>query len=60
MDPAGVVQGVPERRLDVTDGKTRKEIMRCLKRYVARQVHRAIASDLCLHQPRSAPVELTA
>lgn len=51
-------QAYMQRRL--ADGKTRKEIMRCLKRYVARQVHRAIASDLGLHQPRSAPVELTA
>ena len=44
-------QAYMQRRL--ADGKTRKETMRCLKRYVARQVHRAIASDLGLHEPRS-------
>ncbi len=33
-----------QRRL--AEGKTRKEIIRCLKRYVARQAHRAILTDL--------------
>jgi transposase len=33
-----------ERRL--AQGRTRKETIRCLKRYVARQAHRAIISDL--------------
>jgi transposase len=33
-----------QRRL--VQGKTRKEVIRCLKRYVARQVHRAITTDL--------------
>ena len=33
-----------QRRL--AEGKTRKEVIRCLKRYVARQVHRAILTDL--------------
>jgi transposase len=28
------------------EGKTRKEVIRCLKRYVARQVHHAITQDL--------------
>ena len=27
-------------------GKTRKEVIRCLKLYVAREVHRAILTDL--------------
>ncbi|CAB4601127.1 MAG: transposase [Actinobacteria bacterium] len=33
-----------QRRL--AEGRTKKEIIRCLKRYVARQVHRAILHDL--------------
>ncbi len=33
-----------QRRLD--EGRTKKEIMRCLKRYIARQTHRAILTDL--------------
>ena len=42
-DPA--TQAYMARRL--AEGKTRKEVIRCLKRYVARQVHRAIT-----HRPR--------
>jgi transposase len=41
-DPA--TQAYMQRRL--AQGKTRKEVIRCLKRYVARQVHRAITTDL--------------
>jgi len=33
-----------QRRL--AEGKTRKEVIRCLKRFVARHVHRAILTDL--------------
>ena len=33
-----------QRRL--AEGRTKKEVIRCLKRYVARQVHRAILDDL--------------
>ncbi len=33
-----------QRRL--AEGRTKKEVIRCLKRYVARQVHRAILHDL--------------
>jgi transposase len=29
-----------------TEGKTKKEIMRCLKRYIAREVHASIRADL--------------
>jgi transposase len=29
----------------LAEGKTRKEIIRCLKRYIARQVHHAITTD---------------
>ena len=28
------------------EGKTKKEIIRCLKRYVAREVYRAIMGDM--------------
>jgi transposase len=30
----------------LAEGRTRKEVIRCLKLYVARQVHRAIITDL--------------
>ena len=33
-----------ERR--TTEGKTKKEIMRCLKRYIAREVHASLPADL--------------
>ncbi len=29
-----------------TEGKTKKEIMRCLKRYIAREIHRSLRADL--------------
>lgn len=38
-----------QRRL--AEGKTKKEIIRCLKRYVARQIHHAIQTDLTTPQP---------
>lgn len=41
-DPA--TQAYMARRL--AQGRTRKEVIRCLKRYVARQVHRAILTDI--------------
>jgi transposase len=47
-DPA--TQAYMRRRL--AQGKTRKEVIRCLKRYVTRQVHRAITTDLA--PPRGA------
>jgi transposase len=49
-DPA--TQAYIRRRL--AQAKTRKEVIRCLKRYVARQVHRAITTDLA--RPPSAPL----
>jgi hypothetical protein len=42
-----------QRRLG--EGKTRKEVIRCLKRYVARQVHRAILNDLARSQLAATP-----
>ena len=30
----------------IKQGKTRKEVIRCLKRYIAREIHRAILTDL--------------
>jgi transposase len=41
-DPA--TKAYMQRRL--AQGKTRKEVIRCLKRYIARQAHRAITTDL--------------
>lgn len=38
-----------ERR--TTEGKTKKEIIRCLKRYIAREVHASLRSDLRLSSP---------
>jgi transposase len=46
-------QAYMTRRL--AQGKTRKEIIRCLKRHIARQVHRAITTDLQAHQPETNP-----
>ena len=53
-DPA--TQDYMARRL--AEGKTRKEVIRCLKRYVLREVHTAITKDLNpipLQQPTLAP-----
>jgi hypothetical protein len=33
-------------------GKTKKEIIRCLKRYVAREVYKAIMNDLTATAPQ--------
>ena len=38
-----------ERR--TTEGKTKKEIMRCLKRYIAREVHASLRADLAALPP---------
>jgi transposase len=51
-------QAYMARRL--AEGKTRKEVIRCLKRYVARQIHRAILTDLGQPQTRQTPLELAA
>jgi transposase len=51
-------QAYMARRL--AEGKTRKEVIRCLKRYVARQVHRAILTDLGPPQASETPLELAA
>jgi transposase len=39
----------------LAEGKTRKEVIRCIKRYIAREVHTAITTDLGIpnHQPHS-------
>jgi hypothetical protein len=34
----------------LAEGPTRREVIRCLKLYVARQVHRAIVTDR-IHRP---------
>ena len=39
----------------LAEGKTRKEIIRCLKLYVAREVHRAILTDLAPQRPAENP-----
>ena len=39
-----------------TEGKTPKEIIRCLKRYIAREVYRAILTDLAPDRAPSQPV----
>ncbi len=36
-----------------TEGKTKKEIMRCLKRYIARETYHALRADLADLQPAS-------
>jgi hypothetical protein len=49
-------QAYMSRRL--AQGRTRREIIRCLKLYVAREVHRAITNDLATNIRQ--PLELTA
>jgi hypothetical protein len=34
-----------------TEGKTKKEIMRCLKRYIAREVYNTLHADLTSLNP---------
>ncbi len=51
-------QAYMARRL--AQGKTRKEVIRCLKRHVARQVHRAIMVDLMPPQPATVTTPATA
>jgi len=36
----------------LAEGRTRKEIIRCLKRYVAREIYKAIAAELALQPAR--------
>ena len=45
-DPA--TRAYVERR--VSEGKTRREAMRCLKRYIARDIHRILISGSSPHQ----------
>ena len=33
-------------RVDVAEGKTKKEAIRCLKRFVARELYRTLRADL--------------
>jgi transposase len=51
-------QAYMARRL--AEGKTRKEVIRCLKRYVARQIYRAILTDLRPPQASETLLELAA
>lgn len=44
-----MIRSCAERR--TTEGKTKKEIIRCLKRYIAREVHASLRSDLRLLSP---------
>jgi transposase len=44
----------------MAEGKTRKEVIRCLKRYIARQVHRAILNDLTRPQHAATPAQRAA
>jgi hypothetical protein len=30
----------------LAEGKTRKEVIRCIKRYIAREVHTALVTDI--------------
>jgi transposase len=51
-------QAYMARRL--AEGKTRKEVIRCLKRYIAREVHTAITSDLDPASLQRQPLEQAA
>jgi hypothetical protein len=45
----------------LAEGKTRKETIRCLKTYVAREVHRAILTDLAPAEiPHTEPLQAAA
>lgn len=39
------------------EGKTKKEIIRCLKRYIAREVHTALMTDLAVASPPEQPLK---
>jgi transposase len=41
----------------IAEGKTKKEVIRCLKRYVARHVYRVILQDLEINAARP-PINL--
>lgn len=44
----------------LAEGKTRKEVMRCLKRYVLREVHTAITHDLDTSNQQPRPLQRAA
>jgi transposase len=39
------------------DGLSKRDIIRCLKRYIARQVHHTITADLANHKPAASPLD---
>ena len=47
-----VIFGSPAKR--TTDGKNKGEILRCLKRYIAREVFNALPRDLLEIEPQQA------
>jgi transposase len=51
-------QAYMARRL--AEGRTHKMVMRCLKRHVAREVHRAINTDLGVHHEHDRPPRIAA
>jgi transposase len=48
-----------KRRTAEAEGKTKREIMRCLKRYIAREVYNSLRADLTDGQPQPPPVATT-
>ncbi len=42
-----------------TEGKTKREIMRCLKRYIARETYQTLLADLTALQPSTPPATTT-
>ena len=44
----------------LAEGRTQKMIIRCLKRHVAREVYRAITTDLRLHSQINKPTPIAA
>ncbi len=45
----------PTKHERLTEGKTRKEVIRCIKRYIARDVYVAITADLAPPAARPSP-----
>jgi transposase len=41
------------------EGKTKREILRCLKRYIAREVYNTLRADLADHGTRTPPPQIT-
>jgi hypothetical protein len=39
----------PHRLRRTTEGKTKREIIRCLKRYIARETYRTLREDLAIN-----------